>query len=174
MNHPSASLFVDPRVCVLDARNPAASHWNLETFSSLEHVIREPPNAAESDATRVLREAGLAIKVGVSRSSLRSLPDLVRATNRVAVIQGRLALGAAGLQAERGLAARRGIPGRRKPHGALHAMNSADRGRHATFKAMGHGPRFFLGIVLMGPSGAARRRCLSPMTPGFWIAPTAY
>lgn len=91
MDHPTASLFVDPLVCVLDARNPAANHWNLATFSSLEHVIMEPPNAAESYATRVMREAGLAIKVGVSSFSFRSLPDLVRDTNRVAVIQSRLA-----------------------------------------------------------------------------------
>jgi DNA-binding transcriptional LysR family regulator len=91
-DHPSERLLLDPMVCVLDADNPAAREGlSMETFLRAEHVVMLPPNAGESFAARVLREAGLTVQVAVTTFSFASLPDLVRSTRRIALVQERLA-----------------------------------------------------------------------------------
>jgi len=90
-DHPSETLLRDPLVCVLDARNPAAQDLTLDRFVALDHVAMEPPVADESYAARLLAEAGVSVSVAVTTFSFVSLPDLVQGTNRVALIQNRLA-----------------------------------------------------------------------------------
>ncbi|WP_187972775.1 LysR family transcriptional regulator [Aquibium microcysteis] len=91
-DHPSERLLMDPMVCVLDADHPAARDGlTMAAFLAAEHVVMLPPNAGESYAARVLREAGLAVQVAVTSFSFASLPDLVRSTRRIALVQARLA-----------------------------------------------------------------------------------
>lgn len=90
-DHPSELLLSDPMVCVVDARGPAAGGIDLEMFTTLEHVAMEPPDSEESYASRILRDAGVNISVAVSSYSFVSLPDLVEGTDRIALLQRRLA-----------------------------------------------------------------------------------
>lgn len=90
-DHPSELLLRDPFVCVMDAGNPAADTLTLERFTTLEHIAMEPPVAGESYAAQLLREAGLDVHVAVMTFSFVSMPDLVRGTKRIALVQSRLA-----------------------------------------------------------------------------------
>lgn len=90
-DHPSEPLLTDPLVCVMDAANPAAAALDLDTFARLPHVAMVPPVGGESFAARLLRDAGIAVNVVVTTFSFVSLGDLVRGTDRVALVQGRLA-----------------------------------------------------------------------------------
>jgi len=90
-DHPAETLLRDPLVCVMDAANPAAQDLTLERFCTLGHVAMEPPVAGESIATRLLREAGVSVTVAVTTFSFVSMADLVRGTDRIALVQGRLA-----------------------------------------------------------------------------------
>lgn len=89
--HPSEPLLRDAMVCVMDAANPAAQGLDLATFRALDHVGMEPPMSGESYAARILRAAGVEVQVLVTSFSFVSLPDLVRGTNRIALVQRRLA-----------------------------------------------------------------------------------
>jgi hypothetical protein len=51
----------------------------------------EPPVAGESYAARLLNEAGVSVNVAVTTFSFVSMPDLVRGTSRIALVQSRLA-----------------------------------------------------------------------------------
>ncbi|MEZ5752762.1 MAG: LysR family transcriptional regulator [Paracoccaceae bacterium] len=90
-DHPSESLLSDPLVCVMDAANPAAANLTLDRFAVMEHVAMEPPGGGESFATIMLREAGFNVAVAVTTFSFVSLPDLVVGTDRMAMVQSRLA-----------------------------------------------------------------------------------
>ena len=100
-DHPSETLLVDPLVCVLDAENPAARSMDLETFNGLSHVVMRPSGAAQSYAEQMLEQQGFDITIAIESFAFASLPDLVRGTDRVALVQGRLA---ARLARGRGLA----------------------------------------------------------------------
>ncbi|MCA0205363.1 LysR family transcriptional regulator [Pararhodobacter sp.] len=90
-DHPSEALLADPMVCVLDAANPAARHLDLATFSELQHVGMEPPVGGQSYAAHLLRDAGVSVTMAVTTFSFSSLGDLVRGTDRIALVQQRLA-----------------------------------------------------------------------------------
>ena len=91
-DHPSERLLLDPMVCVMDADHPAARHGlSMDLFLEAEHVVMLPPVIGESFAARVLREAGLSVQIAVTSFSFASLPDLVRSTRRIALVQERLA-----------------------------------------------------------------------------------
>jgi LysR family nod box-dependent transcriptional activator len=89
--HPAETLLMDPMVCVMDPGNRFARDLTLERFTALDHVAMEPPLAGESYAARMLRVAGITVNVAVTTFSFVSLPDLVRGTERVALVQRRLA-----------------------------------------------------------------------------------
>ena len=63
----------------------------MDLFLEAEHVVMLPPVIGESFAARVLREAGLSVQIAVTSFSFASLPDLVRSTRRIALVQERLA-----------------------------------------------------------------------------------
>lgn len=90
-DHPCEPLLSDEFVCVMDSDNPAADDLTLERFTALDHVAMEPPVAGESYAARLLREAGISVNVAVTTFSFVSMPDLVRGTPRIALVQSRLA-----------------------------------------------------------------------------------
>ena len=90
-DHPSETLLRDDMVCVLDAANPAAGDLTMERFSKLDHVAMNPPVAGESYGARLLREAGISVNVAVTTFSFVSMPDLVRGTQRISLVQSRLA-----------------------------------------------------------------------------------
>jgi len=90
-DHPADFLLADPVVCVMDAGNPAAQGLDEATFLAMEHVAMQPPPPGRSYASQVLQEIGIKPTIAVSTFSFVSLPDLVRGTNRVAMVQQRLA-----------------------------------------------------------------------------------
>ena len=90
-DHPSEFLLSDPFVCVMDAKNPAAQAMDEVLFLALEHVAMRPPSPGQSFVEQELDRIGVSPKIAVSTFSFMSLPDLVRGTDRVALIQRRLA-----------------------------------------------------------------------------------
>lgn len=89
--HPSEFLLTDPFVCVMDANNPAAQELDEATFLALDHVAMRPPFPGRSFVEYELEKIGIRPNVAVSAFSFMSLPDLVRGTGRVALVQRRLA-----------------------------------------------------------------------------------
>jgi LysR family nod box-dependent transcriptional activator len=90
-DHPSEFLLRDPFVCVMDADNPAARDMDEDRFLAMDHVLMRPPSPGQSFVDRELEALGIKLKIAVSTFSFMSLPDLVRGTDRVAILQQRLA-----------------------------------------------------------------------------------
>lgn len=90
-DHPAEPLLTDPMVCVLDESNPAARHLDAETFCALDHVAMVPSVPGEAFAARVLRAIDVEVRVAATSFSFISLPDIVRGTDRIAMVQERLA-----------------------------------------------------------------------------------
>jgi LysR family transcriptional regulator, nod-box dependent transcriptional activator len=91
-DHPSTTLLSDPICCVISADSPlAAAPLTVEVLAQAGHVAMQPPAGGESYAARVCREAGLPMRIEVSTFSFASMPDLVRGTDRIALLQRRLA-----------------------------------------------------------------------------------
>lgn len=90
-DHPSDPLLADPMVCVMDAANPLARSMDLKGFAQAQHVGMEPPVGGQSYAAHLLRDAGVEITLAITTFSFQSLPDLVRGTDRIALVQKRLA-----------------------------------------------------------------------------------
>eukprot|EP01035_Chromulina_nebulosa_P021199 gene21199-27462_t len=91
-NHPSEVLFEDEIACVVDAKNALAQgQVTEEQFLAAGHVVMQPPNGGESFAQRICHQLGLTIRIDVTTFSFAALPSLVRGTNRVALVQNRLA-----------------------------------------------------------------------------------
>lgn len=97
-DHPKEMLLSDPFVIVADASHPAAQAGvlTLADIETYEFVAMKPPQTGESYSNRYLREHGLAVKTAVTCFSFAALPELVAGTNRLALIQGRLAATLAG------------------------------------------------------------------------------
>jgi DNA-binding transcriptional LysR family regulator len=91
-DHPSETLLFDPICCVISADSPlAAEPLTVDVLAGAGHVAMQPPNGGESYAARICRDAGLPLRIEVSTFSFASMPDLVRGTNRIALLQRRLA-----------------------------------------------------------------------------------
>ncbi len=90
-DHPSEFLLRDPFVCVMDADNPAARDMDEARFLAMDHVLMRPPSPGQSFVDRELEALGIKLKIAISTFSFMSLPDLVRGTDRVAILQRRLA-----------------------------------------------------------------------------------
>jgi DNA-binding transcriptional LysR family regulator len=91
-DHPSATLLSDSICCVISAESPlAAAPLTVDVLARAGHVAMQPPAGGESFAARIFREAGLSMRVEVSTFSFASMPDLVRGTDRIALLQRRLA-----------------------------------------------------------------------------------
>lgn len=92
----SIELFTDRWVCVMDADNPAAADGppTLERLARMPWVVPFQPDrgfAASAPMTRQLTRLGLEPDMRVRVESYLAVPHLVAGTDRVALIQERLA-----------------------------------------------------------------------------------
>jgi len=89
--HPSEGLLCDPLCCLVgeNSHHPK-SRMTRRQFETAGHIIMEPPNG-ESFAVRACRDAGLAIRVEVTTYSFATIGALVGRTERIALVQTRLA-----------------------------------------------------------------------------------
>ena len=91
-NHPSKPLLTERLCCIVDANSShPRTRFSRRAFEAAGQVIMQPPISGESYGLRACREVGLALRTEVSTFSFPSMGDLVRGTERVAVIQERLA-----------------------------------------------------------------------------------
>ena len=91
--HPSEILFTDDFCCIVDANHPLRGpRLERADFEASGHVVMQPPNGGESFALRICRDAGLTLHEEVRTFSFASMPLLVAGTQRIALIQRRLAL----------------------------------------------------------------------------------
>jgi len=89
--HPSELLFSDQMCCLVDAGSThPRRRFGRSAFEDAGHVVMTPPGGV-SYAVHACREAGLSMRVEISTFSFSSLGDLVRGTQRVAVVHERLA-----------------------------------------------------------------------------------
>ncbi len=90
-DHPSEILFTDDFCCIVDAARGPAPLSRAE-FETCGHVVMQPPNGGESFAVRICRAAGLSMREEVRTFSFASMPLFVNGTQRIALVQRRLAM----------------------------------------------------------------------------------
>lgn len=91
-NHAHEPLFEDKLVVLVASDGPHANvKMTLERFRAAHHVVMEPFTGQESFATMTMRRANALPHKSVSTYLFSSIPELVRGTDRIALIQGRLA-----------------------------------------------------------------------------------
>lgn len=92
-DHPSEVLFTDPFVCVVDGAHPAAlaGGMTLEAFRSARFVTMRPMLNQRSYVGHALSDMGVVLHDSVTCFSFAALPDLVRGTDRLTLVQRRLA-----------------------------------------------------------------------------------
>ncbi|MBN0988302.1 LysR family transcriptional regulator [Amphritea pacifica] len=92
-NHPKQLLFEDHYVCVVWENNPwVGDEMSYDLYLSLGHiVINLGENRAPSFEEDYARKFGNARLIEVSTSNFNTLPHLLNGTNRVAIMQYRLA-----------------------------------------------------------------------------------
>jgi DNA-binding transcriptional LysR family regulator len=89
---PSTDLYDDTWVCVIGADNPAVGdELTLEQLADSEWVVMWDLPTAFAPAARQLSMMGVEARVSVAVDSFLALPFLVAGTDRVAVLQSRLA-----------------------------------------------------------------------------------
>ncbi len=90
--HPTELLIEDPLCCLVAAESAhPAQRFTIEEFSAAGHVVMQPPAKSESYAALACREAGLVLRVAISTFAFTSIGDLVIGSQRIAVVQERLA-----------------------------------------------------------------------------------
>lgn len=91
-NHPSEQLFEDPFLCMVSESMPLKNgKISRKAFLAAGHVVMQPPGGGISFAQRACKQQGMTIKAEVTTFSFWSLPLLIRGTNRVALLQSKLA-----------------------------------------------------------------------------------
>lgn len=96
----SAALFDERYVCVMRDDHPESRHeaLTLERFCALDHALVSPAGGAFEGVTdHALARIGRSRRVTVSVTSFLVLPEILRASNLIAVVPRRLALHADGL-----------------------------------------------------------------------------
>ncbi|MDE3722924.1 LysR family transcriptional regulator [Nocardiopsis sp. N85] len=87
--HPAVELFRDEWVCLVDAANAeVGEELTMDDLARSPWAVYRRPY--DAPAAHQLGMLGLEPRVEVSAQSFRSLPDLVRGTRRVALVQRRL------------------------------------------------------------------------------------
>ncbi|KQT44544.1 hypothetical protein ASG43_14545 [Aureimonas sp. Leaf454] len=91
-HHASEILFVDDLVVLVADDGPyAGTQITLEQFSTAPHVMTEPLIGQQSFASVAMQDAGIEPKYTLSTYSFSAIPDFVRGTGQIALIQRRLA-----------------------------------------------------------------------------------
>lgn len=87
----SETLYQDDICVIACARSSHAGKvMDLERITGAPHVVMEPFSGQESFAVIAAREAGLKLSPVVTTYAFNSIPDLVRGTDRIALLQRRL------------------------------------------------------------------------------------
>lgn len=95
-DHARCHLFDDDLKVIACADGPYGGRaLTMEEFRTAGHVVMEPLSGQESHSTVVMRQAELTPRKAVATYSFPSIPHLVRGTDMIALIQGRLAQAAA-------------------------------------------------------------------------------
>ncbi|MTH79596.1 LysR family transcriptional regulator [Paracoccus aestuariivivens] len=90
--HAHELLFEDHLVVLVADDGPhATAEMTEERFGAAPHVVMEPFTAQESFATVTMRVAGVVPHKVLSTYLFSSIPELIRKTDRIALIQGLLA-----------------------------------------------------------------------------------
>lgn len=90
--HPSQPLWEDRLCCVVDADSSHPHRrFTRAAFEAAGHVTMLPPRGGESYAMRACREKGLKVRSELTTYAFASMGVLVRGTERVAIVQKRLA-----------------------------------------------------------------------------------
>lgn len=89
--HPQELLFEDAMRVVVCIKGAHREGLDADIFRTAQHVVMEPFSGQESFAWRAMRDAGIEAVKAVSTYAFGSIPDLVRGTDRIGVIQERLA-----------------------------------------------------------------------------------
>ncbi|GAB2496136.1 LysR family transcriptional regulator [Nocardiopsis aegyptia] len=88
--YPAVELYRDEWVCLVDVGNDAVGETlTMDALSRMPWAVYRRPY--DAPAAHQLGMLGLDPRVEVSAHSFQLLPDLVRGTGRVALVQGRLA-----------------------------------------------------------------------------------
>ncbi len=91
-------LFEETYACILRVGHPAAAGLDLDRFCALDHAIRSHDGTRFRGATdRALEAIGRSRRVVASVPSFLVLIDLVRRSDAIALVPGRLAQDAAGI-----------------------------------------------------------------------------
>ncbi|WP_378941332.1 LysR family transcriptional regulator [Paracoccus sp. R86501] len=91
-NHESRFLFEDQLKVIACAEGPyGGGPLDLETFKKAPQVVMEPMTGLDSHSTVAMREAGIKANKIVSTYSFASIPHLLQGTDRIALVQERLA-----------------------------------------------------------------------------------
>jgi LysR family nod box-dependent transcriptional activator len=91
-SHAHQPLFEDNLVVLIASDGPHAhDDMTLERFCAAHHVVMEPFTGQDSFATLAMRGANALPNQSLSTYLFSSIPELVRGTDRIALIQGLLA-----------------------------------------------------------------------------------
>ena len=91
-NHPSEVLLEDSICCVVDSSGKwARNGLTKESFETAGHIIMQPPNGGESFVQRIFDKAGIKTRIEITTYSFSSRPRLVIGSDRIALVQRKLA-----------------------------------------------------------------------------------
>ena len=89
--HPSETLFDDPLMVIACAEGPYAQGISHDAFAAAPHVMMEPNSGHQSYSAQVLDRLDITPRVLLSTYAFASIPDMIRRTDHIALVQGRLA-----------------------------------------------------------------------------------
>ena len=86
------ALYQEEYVCVARSHHPlaAASEMTLEQFCEQEHILVSTEGRFMGVTDEALAELSLTRRVGVSVNSFLVIPDILRSTDMIAVVPGRM------------------------------------------------------------------------------------
>lgn len=86
------ALYQEEYVCVARSHHPlaAASEMTLEQFCEHEHILVSTEGRFMGVTDEALAELSLTRRVGVSVNSFMVIPDILRSTDMIAVVPGRM------------------------------------------------------------------------------------
>ncbi|MFS7221052.1 LysR family transcriptional regulator [Rahnella inusitata] len=86
------ALYQEEYVCVARSHHPlaAASEMTLEQFCEQEHILVSTQGRFMGVTDEALAELSLTRRVGVSVNSFLVIPDILRSTDMIAVVPGRM------------------------------------------------------------------------------------
>lgn len=85
--HPMVVLYEESFVCLVDADHPRiGDSLDIDSFCRERHVVMKPTIGTPSFASRALAQLGISRNADVATFSFAAMPDLIRGTQRLAVV----------------------------------------------------------------------------------------